>query len=540
VVAGVRGAGIIRTTNGTNFSDFTSGIDGSDVRALVYANASTLYAGVYAAIGSNGQPINGGIFRSVSGGAWTDFFSGALPAFMQRRVTALETDSSGNLIVGMANNDANIGALLRNSGSGWTSFTFPGFNSQNPTTAIRTIHRDRRDGNRWWIGRNYFGPVVTVNNGASFDEAANNGNANDRDVYGRANAYLTTAGFNGVIRATAGLGLWQSNGSSANETWTQLTGFRFDRVRSFAISQSNSAVSYMGVLGGGVHRSTNSGVSFTRSLQGFENKVGNNEFVRIVSPFYVAVSPSNQNDVYAATEAGLFRSTDGANNWQVVQSGNSPNNNQLGITQRPEGMLFVDGSTILYSSFNQPNDAVFRGSGNSYSRVLDVNSYAAGVFGAGKLIRGNSGRVYHLTNDNAPSFSNNGGVSFQRSNVIDAGRVVFSRIFGTAVAENATNASIVVMATNHGIYRSVDGGANFSRVAATGLAQGALTSMVYSGSTMVASDAQGTLWRSCNNGSSFDKQYEGVARIVNIVLQGTQVFLVTDGNGVVRPTVAGC
>ncbi len=526
VLVGVKGAGIIRSVDGGGtFTDFSAGLEGADVRAIVYASSTIVYAGIHSA---GPDALNGGVYRSISGGAWADFNTSTLPANHQRQVTALEVDSGGNLLVGTT-----IG-LLRANGSGWTPLAAAPADGLGQVT---TIHRDRNNGNKIWVGQIYAGPIVSLNNGATFTRFATNVNDQvERDLFTRVNAFLTGPGISGVIRAVEGLGLWRTNGNSPDtDISTSLTGFKFDRVRSFAIAPSTPSTMYMGLYSGGIHKSVDGGNTWQRIVAGFENKLGNNEYRRLSTAEHLAVNPQNANDVYAAMyEYGLFRTVNGQN-WTVINPGSVFNNFQLGTTQKPTGLIYTTptGSEILYSVFS-PSAGIFRGSGNSYA--LSVNATS----GAGKLVRGPSGRIYHLTVDGKPMISSNAGVSFQPTAVTDEALLGFVRVYATALAESAANANIVVIGTNKGIFRSTNGGGLFTKVAGAGLPISSLSSMLYSGATLIAADPQGTVWRSCNNGDSFEFVTNSPSSFVGLTVSGSSLFISIDGRGVFKTALPTC
>lgn len=96
-----------------------------------------------------------------------------------------------------------------------------------------------------------------------------------------------------------------------------------DTVQSIAISTTNNQVVYAGLSangGGGVYKSTNGGNSWTTSSTGIYSPLqyagGGTSTV-----YSIAIDPSNNSTVYAATDNGVFKSTDAGATWVGGASG---------------------------------------------------------------------------------------------------------------------------------------------------------------------------------------------------------------------------
>ena len=128
---------------------------------------------------------------------------------------------------------------------------------------------------------------------------------------------------------SVGGGLWKT--VNGGRTWKPVT----DRlpvlsVSCLAMARNNQNVIYMGtgegfgntdaIGGNGIFRSENRGVTWTHL-----NSTANNEQFRYVNR--LLIDPSNADVVLAATNRGIFRSTDGGTAWSTVYSAKSTGDN---------------------------------------------------------------------------------------------------------------------------------------------------------------------------------------------------------------------
>lgn len=111
-----------------------------------------------------------------------------------------------------------------------------------------------------------------------------------------------------------------------------------------------------GTLGGGVFKSTDRGLTFTR-LQSTV-PIPNNAGAQWASVGQMIAHKTNPNIIWAATNSGLLRTTDGGSTW-AVQAGNLlPNSNPVtDMTQGPDGSMWVAFSLgrVIYSPDGEDN-----------------------------------------------------------------------------------------------------------------------------------------------------------------------------------------
>ncbi|HTB08156.1 MAG TPA: T9SS type A sorting domain-containing protein [Bacteroidia bacterium] len=128
-------------------------------------------------------------------------------------------------------------------------------------------------------------------------------------------------------------GLWKS--TDAGQTWNMIND-NFSNMNVTCITQDNTGVIYFGTgegfvtgggtqfsegaLGGGVFKSTDGGNTFT-VLTNTVPTPSNNAGAAWAYVNRIAVQPNNSSVVYAATNGGVFESTDGGNTWTKLITG---------------------------------------------------------------------------------------------------------------------------------------------------------------------------------------------------------------------------
>jgi photosystem II stability/assembly factor-like uncharacterized protein len=140
-------------------------------------------------------------------------------------------------------------------------------------------------------------------------------------------------------------------------------------------------------------------------------------------------------------------------------------------------------------------------------------------------------RIFLVMNDSLPYLSTDGGGTWARVVVADVG---FQRLAFTDVAEKPGSSALVLASGNKGIYRSVNGGASFSRLNATGLGEHALAAMVYhSNNVAFAGDHAGQLYCSVDDGSTWQAVSGNLgASIRDMKFMNGAIHVLTDGAGV--------
>jgi photosystem II stability/assembly factor-like uncharacterized protein len=530
VLIGVPGAGIYQSLDGgATFALANTGLDSLDVTSIAFSPASNNV--VYAGLSSNVGADWGGVFKSTDGGStWNSWNNpGGAGAIGNKFITALAVDSQGNLHAGSWHPATYSGGLYKQTGSG-------GWSLRREVYGVETIVLDRSTAGKLWAGTKSFGPWKSTDYGGTWNQAVNPGL--DPEVYSTVYSLMTFSGSPGkVLAGVKGLGFYltMNDGGVWNLTGT---GLNADRGRSLAAyPQTNPSTYYFGLAGGGVMKSTNAGMSWFHLDTGLKvDSVENNLTVA-----HLGISTSNGNNIYAATYGrGLFHWT-GAE-WTRVAEAGIPNDAYAFL--KPMGLVVdrLDDRVVYYSLFDQ-NQGVYRRDGTGvWSRVL------AGPFtgsGASKIVQSslNPLKLYALNHDELPSVSTNGGSSWARINATHSG---FMRLSFFSLAENPFDSSILLASTNKGLFRSTNGGFDWSPVSpVSGLESAVLTGLVFSplvSGRLWGTDLGGRYYCSNDNGSTWVAKADALlgSPIVDLKIIDGVLYLITDGSGVLRDASPNC
>jgi photosystem II stability/assembly factor-like uncharacterized protein len=538
VLAGVDGAGLYRSTDGAaTFGHTVAGLDSLDFADLTFDPNTNGIAYVATRNNPNNPALNvGGVFKSFDGGASWASWNNGLP---NKFVTSLAVDGSGAIVAGVMDPRDGSGAVYRQaSGGSWSL-------AQN-LFGVFALRPSANSPAVLWAGTRALGVWRSTDNGASWQQAVDP--ALDPGVMSGIYALATVPGQpSRVFAAVKGYGLFRSDTAQAASSlqvspWTfSGAGLKADRVQGFT-GTANPSVFFMGLKSGGAWRSDNGGATWTPANAGLNIGYAP-DLIRGVT--HLSASASDPNLVYAASGGsdlfdagqpqGLFRWNGSA--WAQVGESGVPQSlsAQVGLLVSP-----FDSSTVFFSLFpgSDPNYGLFRRLGNGTWQVMNTFN-GLGLRINGSLAAGaTAGRFFLTQYDDLPYLTTDNGVSWSRVNASSSG---FSRLEFFALAQKPSAPSIVVAATSNGIYRSGDGGANFTQVAATGLQRLALSGLDYSpAGSVLGADRAGNYYCSSDDGSTWILKATLAATVSQVKRFGGAIYLLTDGAGVYRDDAPSC
>jgi photosystem II stability/assembly factor-like uncharacterized protein len=316
--------------------------------------------------------------------------------------------------------------------------------------------------------------------------------------------------------------------AQAPPLWTPIGPVTGATVRFFsvAVAPSNPNIVYAG-SDLGIHRSTDGGATWTTPAL---DPSGN----RIVA-YSLAVDAVNPSLVYAGSGQGVHRSTDGGATWSGPAPGSAPSPVYDAVVH---AIATVPGTTgVAYATPDRRLVVKTTDSGASWQPVitgfpavgLSVFSLAVDPSAAGTVYAGldccSSERVYKTVNGGERWFVASTGYSIG--------------VYPAGFAIDPTTPATVYAASLDRIYRSTDGAGAWSQLAtvAPGIRARALTMDRASSTTLYVASDQG-LYRSTNGGLNWTRILTGAANAV--LANGALVLAATeDGSGLRRSTDGG-
>ena len=341
-----------------------------------------------------------------------------------------------------------------------------------------------------------------------------------------------------------------SNISFSQFTWQQLNGPQGGLTTE--IKSNSNGTLFMGSLGGGIHRSTDNGLTWDQKVNGFP------------SPEYddgtVAIAVAGDGDIFASSFTdGVFRSTNNGESWintnlphafivtividqnKRVYCGNPggsgvyvTSNNGLNWLQKNNGLpvpaqissLCLTAAGELYAgTYSGSNTAIYRSTDYAESWTAanltnanpdNIVSHGSAVFAAaytlGVFRTTNSGQNWQLVNN---------GLSNKKINRLFAG------------------SSGVYAATDSGLFRSTNNGDNWFII---GFAYNRVLEVFMQGSgTLLAAVSLEGIYRSGNNGVNWIRSSNGFNcnPVISISVSGNTIYTGLEHNGLMRSTDSG-
>jgi hypothetical protein len=524
LLLGVPGVGILRSPDGgTTFADVSGGLDSTDVRAIVYDPGGNAYAALFGnTLGGNW----GGVFKlPVGNSTWVNWnTAGGGTALDNKFVTSLAA-SGTVLLAGTMDPNSGDGRVHRSllSGGGWS----------NPTTelngylfGVEALAYDRSGtsgNNAFYAGSRALCTYRSVDGGQNWVRQAQVVAANT-EACSDISAIGSFPGASSLVIGSKGSGLFYTTTPSASAIWTRASGLAADRVRAFAPSPAANTF-FVALQGGGVRSTPNGGASWSSLVDGLPTSNGVTPVV--FSATALAAHPTDPAQVLAGFRGpGLYALS--GSTWNVVNGANLPA--QGGGDYKPQDLRFdASGANLFYSLFD--GQGVYLRTAGAWSLAAPGAWSGAGAAG---VYLATTGTRYALMYDQLPLRQTAGtSAAWAPVAATDTG---FMRLAFRAMSESPITHDLLA-ATNKGLFRSTNDGANWTYVSATGLPQTALSAIVHS------STASGTVWAadpggnfSCSSDGGTTWTYVAVlpAPALALRLQGGQVWALTDGAGIAR------
>ena len=321
-----------------------------------------------------------------------------------------------------------------------------------------------------------------------------------------------------TVYVGTGRGVWKGRRGGAG--WQDASsGLPAQRVQSVAVDPSNPNVVYAGTItpfgvpSTGLFKSTDGGASWVEANNGLFDPF---TLLRPLDVPSISVDPSNPQIVVAGTRfSEIYMTTDGGANWTPQTFGGAGLNLETtGLARDPSNSQRIyAASTIgmLLSVNGGVNWDVFGNAGISFFCVaVDPSApatvWAGNAFGFGVARSLDSGATWQSANGNLPHVTS-GGVDF------------FPAINSVAIAPDGSAAYV---ATPAGLFRSTDGGTNWTKME-SGLNETNFDSVAFlpgqPASTVLAGGDAGGVYLTTNAGTSWSSSSQGLdeALIADVV-----------------------
>ncbi|HNG32164.1 MAG TPA: BACON domain-containing carbohydrate-binding protein [Blastocatellia bacterium] len=458
---------LVSNDNGQNWRVAAGGFPENQIAYRLTASGNVAYAGLYLNV----------LYRSTDGGRnWVRADAGLPGVFL----TALA--ANGNAVfVGTGNyggDDFGVYASS-NNGRNWRQI------SEGLTGS--TVTSLALNGNRLFAGT--VGGVFLLADNVQ-DWAEQNAGLKSRainTVLVRGNSWFVGTVSSGVFRSTDRGQSWVEVN---NRLPVSLGGLSVANVQSLV---ANGGYIFAGLFGGGVYRTSNDGAAWEEVNNGLANR-------------YVNALKPHAGSLFAATDAGVFRSVDNGGNWeptnlevQRVVSLASIGNRLLAGTYGG-GIFVTENQGEKWTSAGQTNNGLNNSKVIALSAGADGSTWFAGTDGGGIFRSTNGGQSWVAVNADLPP--------------------------GLSVYAFAVSGAKLYAGSIYGVFVSEDNGARWKQINA-GLLDIFVTSLGVSDNTLIA----GT-----RIGGVFTSQIPGAGNCTYAIAPAGQSFAAAGGSGNVSIT----
>ena len=205
------------------------------------------------------------------------------------------------------------------------------------------------------------------------------------------------------------------------------------------------------------------------------------------------------------------------------------------------GMTYTNATNVIFSNFFVSAGIYFRNAGNAWSLVQPGPAGDGSGMGRLTLSSAVPNKAFATTPNDYPYSSVNAGTNW--THVAAVPNTGFMHLAFYAVTDKPSNASIIIGATNKGLYRSTDTGNTWARLplAGSALTRSVLMGLVYT--------TNGSLWAVSRDGQFFCSPNDGAAwssipqpfaaNVVDVTVRGNTVLILTDGGGLLQHVSTG-
>ena len=340
VYVGTWGGGVYKSTDsGAHWSPASSGLDNLYINSLAVdpSNADVLYAGTYSM----------GIYKSTNGGdSWTAINSGIYDNAIVYTI-AVTPHHPDRLYIGTRPVRGNPpwGAVAYRSTDGGASWApmLSNVGGSNAQDWVYSVAVNQVDSNRVLAATHEHGPYLSQDYGQTWKSVS----INDMDGSGRAvvfdprygslfTAYYGVWHLNGVYKTTDNAASWTQDSSGLDDAKIYSMGLAIAKLDPNVLYAASFYSTY------GLYKTSDAATSW--SPIGFKG----------TDMYSVAVNPFSTSQVLAGSaDKGLYRSTDGGQNWSSQNQGIGNTNVSTVLarsTNQAELAAGAPGSGVLHST----------------------------------------------------------------------------------------------------------------------------------------------------------------------------------------------
>ena len=500
----------------------SSGPTSSVINTIIFSSQSTPNSIL---VGTNG----GGIYTSVDDGVtWASNNNGISTSTVVNTLRRCVT--TNNIYAGTNGSGAYIST---NSGSSWTAI-----NNQLPVNSkVTSLALKGAVGTDLYAGINGNGVYKSTDNGSTWGPRNGTGlsNLNIRSVC------VVPTGGTMILAGTFGGGMFYSTNDGS--TWNAATGLPASiTVNSIVVDNPDTPTAFFaGTSGHGVYTSVN-GTTWVAANTGIES-------LSVERLVYVDNPEGVDDELYALTDAGIFRSTNAGTGWTALNTGLATlNSKALAIDPSAAAKMFIGTSSGIFKTVDSGASWGLTSSGLEY--LTDIKATAIEGAHPTNIYSGGSGSGAFKSDDSAGSWDieNSGLGNATLNTLLPLDTYLYAGtntgVFRTSynpVSWNAVNtganlldvralafdstSSTIYAGTGNGVYKTAAGAINWSATTPLGnqdiraLAididtanNPPLSSVIYAGT------GGGGVFKSTNGGLSWSTVNEGLTNTTVLAL----------------------